>query len=280
MYISVDLGGTKTRVASSRDLDHIVEENIFKTDQNLECEQKDIVKSVYDVLNGEEISGICVGVPGLVDKKTRKLKQIVNVHEFSNIPFTEIFDNEFDDSLIIVENDATLGALGEAVHGAGKNYDVVAYLTLSTGVGGARIAGKKIDQYERFSEPGHMLIKEDSRVFAPCHQVGCLSSFVSGTGFRELYAMSPADCTDIKVWTDYAKNLSLGILNVISLWGPDVVVLGGSLSNAYEQYFKAPLLEELSKQDFFEIPPIVKSDMGENAGVIGGFVLLSQLATK
>ncbi len=89
-----------------------------------------------------------------------------------------------------------------------------------------------------------MIINEDGKPFKLCGQKGCLSCYVSGAAFKEVYGVSPFRCEDKEVWTDYAKKLSLGIVNVIAMWGPDVLVLGGSISNKFEGYFKEPLLDE------------------------------------
>ena len=277
MYISIDLGGTNTRIAASRDLKNILKQEKVPTEQNVALERKVITSAIEKVAEGEVIKGICIGVPGFVDKKNLKFNRIVNIPSLSGFSYEDLFGEIVAPELTIAENDATLAGLGEAVRGAGQNYEVVAYLTLSTGVGGVRIAGKKIDPYQRHSEPGHMIINEDGKPFKLCGQKGCLSCYVSGAAFKEVYGVSPFRCEDKEVWTDYAKKLSLGIVNVIAMWGPDVLVLGGSISNKFEGYFKEPLLDELSKQEIFAIPPIVKSALGDDSGLYGGFILLNQV---
>ena len=276
MFISIDLGGTNTRVAASRDLAKILEEKKCSTIQDLKPEVDLIVSTIKDISQGEEVEGICIGVPGLVNKKSRKLGEIVNIHALSDLSFSELVGGEFPDETLVVENDAALAGLAEAAVGAGYEHDVVAYLTLSTGVGGVRIAGKQIDPYSKHSEPGHMIIRESDRVFKMCGQKGCLSSFVSGTGFEEVFEQSPIDCDDQQIWDEYAKYLASGITNVVAMWAPDIVVLGGSMTNKFE-FFEKPLQEELKKDSLFDIPPIVKAELGDNSGIIGGFVQLADL---
>lgn len=276
MYISIDLGGTNTRIASSEDLEKISAIEKLPTEQNIAVERKLIIEAMEKLSSGQELKGICIGMPGFVDKKRREFGKIVNIPSFSGLSYQELFGDEVDSSLVTAENDASLAGLGEAVMGAGKGYDVVAYLTLSTGVGGVRISGQRIDPYQNHSEPGHMIIQEEGRFFEPCQQHGCLSSYISGEAFEELYGMGPSECEDDDVWSDYAKKLAFGIINVLAMWGPDVVVLGGSISNKFEQYFKEPLLDQLSKQELFILPPIVRSALGDDSGIYGGFVLLRQ----
>lgn len=276
MYLSIDIGGTSSRIASSKDLKNIDQEVKFRTSQDLSEQKKKIASGVTEVLEGKAIDAVCLGVPGLVDKKNHKLGKIVNAPALSNIPFSYFFDHHVDEKKIWAENDASLAGLGEAVVGAGRDYDVVAYLTLSTGVGGVRIAGKKIDPFQRHNEPGHMIIVENGRHFDFCGQNGCLSAYVSGTAFKEIYGLLPEDCNDSSIWEDYAQKLSLGITNVIALWAPDVIILGGSITNKFEDGFKSPLLKNLSEKNLFETPPIVVSQLRDMSGLFGGLVFLSQ----
>jgi predicted NBD/HSP70 family sugar kinase len=122
-----------------------------------------------------------------------------------------------------------------------------------------------------------MIIQEEGRPFQLCGQRGCLSSYVSGAAFREIYGIGPSKCEDREVWADYAKKLTLGIINILAMWAPNVIILGGSITNKFEDYFKEPLLDELSKQELFVIPPIFKSELGDNSGLYGGLILLKQV---
>jgi len=277
MYVSIDLGGTNTRIASSKDLGNILNVEKVKTEQNIALEKKIIITAIEKLCLEEVIDGICVGVPGFVNKKAKKFEKIVNIPSFSELSYEDLFGDVVNPDLVIAENDATLAGLGEAVLGAGQDYEVVAYLTLSTGVGGVRIAGKKIDPTQNFSEPGHMRIQEDGLLCPHCHQKGCISAYISGASFEDVYKVRPSQCEDRGVWEEYAKKLTLLIINVISMWGPNVIVLGGSISNKYEEYFKDSLFDNLSKQNFFTIPPILKSKLDDNSGLYGGLVLLNQV---
>lgn len=276
MYISIDLGGTSTRIAASPDLKDVLKQIKTKTQQNVALEKDFIRKAVMEMSEGEKIRGLCLGVPGFVNKKERKLEKVVNIPSFSEFSFDEILGEVVALEKIIVQNDADLAGLAEAVRGAGKNHDVVAYLTLSTGVGGVRIAGKKLDPYQKFSEPGHMIIIEDGFQDEYCEQSGCLSAYLSGKSFEKINGINPSECEDTQIWERYAEKLSLGLINIIAMWAPDVIVLGGSISNKFEAHFKEPLMEHLAKHKFFTIPPIVKSEFGDDSGIIGGFVLLEQ----
>ncbi len=277
MYISIDLGGTNTRIASSKDLGKILKVERVKTEQNVALERKIIISAVEKLCKEEKIDGICVGVPGFVNKKDKKFEKIVNVPSLSGLSYEDLFGDLVNPDLVIAQNDATLAGLGEAVVGAGQDYEVVVYLTLSTGVGGVRIAGKKIDPTQNFSEPGHMRVQENGLVCPHCHQKGCISAYISGAAFEDVYKVRPSKCEDREVWGEYAKKLTYLIINVLATWAPDAIILGGSISNKFEQYFKEPLFDNLSKQNFFTIPPILKSKLDDNSGLYGGLILLNQV---
>jgi len=276
MYISVDLGGTNTRVASSKDLKNIISVERVHTEQNVALEKKVILDAIGKLSAGEKIERTCIGIPGMVNKKNRKFNKIPNVPSLTGLSYEELFNSQIDPGVLMVENDAALAGLGEAVLGAGKNYDVVAYLTLGTGVGGVRISGKMLDAHQNYSEPGHMIIQAEGHLFKPCGQHGCLESYISGSAFRQIYGISPSECVDQNIWDEYAQKLALGIINVLAMWGPDVVILGGSISNKFEEYFKDPLMDKLSHHELFTIPPVVKSALGDDSGIYGGLVLMSQ----
>jgi len=275
MYISIDLGGTKTRVASSKNLKDIYQETIFDTKQDIKDEKKELAQAIASVSSGEKIEGVCVGIPGLLDQENKKFGIIPNIRALSNLNFDEFVGKEISEN-IIFENDAALAGLGEAVHGAGKNHSVVAYLTLSTGVGGSRIIDRQIDPSQKHAEPGEMIIRDLDENIARSKKQGTLQYYTGGTHFEKAYGVSSVECKDQTIWDLYAKNLSLGIINVVALWSPDVIVLGGSIMKKYTDYFEKPLSLELAKEEFFKIPPIIKSKLEDNSGLVGGFVLMLQ----
>ncbi len=276
MYISVDLGKTYTRVASSKDSKNIFKIEKFPTNQSLDEEKKLIKETIYKVSDGESIKFLAIGVPGIVDRIDKSFYRMTVYPELNDQPFQALLQDCIEKvPQAVVENDALLAAFGEAATGSGKEVDVVAYLTLSTGVGGARIAFKQIDPTFYFSEPGHQIIAQEGREDPFCGQKGCLQSYVSGPAFEEIYKMKPEECRDENIWADYSKHLASGIINIISMWSPEVIIIGGGLSQKFDFMYPS-LLDILNKQDFFPIPEIRKSAFGDNSGIQGGFAYISK----
>ncbi len=275
MYISIDLGGTNTRVASSKDLKEIYKIEKFKTVYDLTEQRKLLHETISRVIDDGEAEYICIGVPGTIKRYERQIQRIKYFPGIKDMPFEEFFGGGNSGNLII-DNEASLAALAEANRGKGKDYRAVAYLTLSTGVGGAWVLDGKINNTPRNLEPGNQIIIEDGRDFRGINIKGRLEAYVSGTAFKEIYGIDPSDCDDMVIWNSYGKRLASGIINLLAMWNPQIIILGGGVSNQFEKFYK-PLIQELSKQDFFEVPEIVQSDLGDENGVLGGFELISQI---
>lgn len=272
MYISIDLGGTNTRVASSEDLISFVLVEKFLTEPSLANQKEKVVQAIKNVSHNARLDGVSIGVPGQIDFASAKFKFITNIPFLSGVAYSGLIGDV--ECKVIGQNDTSLAGLAEAVRGAGVGYDVVAYITLSTGVGGARIIQGKLNDLAKHNEPGHMIIHPEGRYLDTCGQNGCFEAYCSGKSFSQLYNIEAAECTDKDLWAKYASDLALGLTNVIAMWSPDIIVLGGSVVHKFDDYFKAPLLENLSQQKVFSIPPIVKAKLGDDAGLYGGLISL------
>jgi len=277
MFASIDIGKTNTRVASSKDLKNIMKVETLSTSQSLEEEKKLVKDTLYKVTDGEQVKGLAIGISGISDRISKTFFKCDVFSELNGLPFQAFLQNCIDEKTqVVIENDALLAAFGEAVRGSGKEFDVVAYLTLSTGIGGARIAFKEIDYSYYFAEPGHQIIVQDGREDKYCGQKGCLQSYISGPSFEDIYKMKPEDCNDDSVWASYSKHLSSGLVNIISMWSPEIIVLGGGLSNKFD-FMYPDILENLRKQSLFPIPEIRKAALGDQSGLQGGFALIFKL---
>lgn len=273
MYLSIDLGRSTTRVASTTDLQKIHKIVKFPTDTNFEKQVKHITNAIYDVSDNDHVHAVALGVPGVLDRNSKKFIVSANYSVLTGLPFNSLLPDSLKNSKLLVENDALLGGLGEAYFGAGTEFNTIAYLTLSTGVGGTRIEKNKEGYAFIESEPGHHIICETDKVADKTGIFGTFESFCSGSYFEMRYGEKPTNIKNDKVWKSYAKHLSSGLINVISLWKPEIIVLGGGVSNNFDSFYPH-LNEYLSGQNFFTIPDIVKSQLGDVAGIYGGFVLL------
>ena len=269
------MGGTTTRVASSKNLGKLYKIVKFPTNRDVRTQKLFIEDAILKVSDRGHVEYFCLGVPGTVDKDNKKFLRMPNYSQLNGKDFSELVDSKFGDN-VYVENDATMAAVAEAMMGAGEDdeFKSVAYLSLGTGVGGARV------EKEHFSylsaEPGHQIISAEGRICKGCGQQGCLEAYASGRSFKELFKINAEDCTDKTIWRQYSSYLAIGLINIISMWRPDIIILGGSVANKFG-IFQSLLVERLIVLDFFDIPPIVKSKIGDEAGVYGGFLITERV---
>lgn len=269
MYLSIDVGGTKTRIDASEDLRTIVKHYHFSTLKS----PNELVKKIKYLFS--HIDGIILGLPGVLNKEKSELINSPNLNKsWVNLNFKELLKELT--SNIFCQNDAALAGLAEAVLGGGKNYNIVVYLTISTGVGGVKIINKQIEQNNFGFEPGHQIIIENGRPCS-CGQRGCLKAYVSGSAFQEIYKKEPKFCTNQNYWNKYAKYLGQGLINIITIWSPEILILGGSMLNE-PIYFFNPLMEYLKNNlKIVPMPQIKISQLKDDAGTLGGFLYLKQM---
>ncbi len=170
---------------------------------------------------------------------------------------------------VILENDSGLAAIGEAIYGAGKGKKVVAYLTVSTGIGGARIVDGKIDTNATGYEPRLQLLEGH-----PLKNFGSLSS---GSAIRETYRQAGENLKDKKAWKEIELWLTMGINNIIVLWSPQILVVGGPVAANKNISFER-ITKNLKKNlKILPKPPkITKARLTQKSGLYGALALAKQ----
>ena len=149
----------------------------------------------------------------------------------------------------VMDNDANVGALGEARYGAGQGCDPLFYMTLSTGIGGGIVSGGRIvrgaDSYA--GEIGHLTIRPDGPECL-CGARGCFERLCCGLWLERDYGRSAKDLmTDESFVCRYVVDLAMGMKSAIMLLNPARIVVGGGIAKAGDHLF-VPLREELRRQ--------------------------------
>ena len=262
MYASIDIGGTKTKIGISKDLNNFIDIQKFPTPKTFD-ELQSKIKSVLE--SNSSYEAISIGSAGFVNRKENRIYFSPHAGFLNNRLAEEIVFGTKYKSLYL-ENDAALSALAEATHGIGNNFTRVAYITISTGVGGSIIVNKKIPDTLFNFEPGHHILNyENNRTF---------ESLCSGTAFRVNYGVSPEDHNDEEIWSEFGKNLGFGLHNIILLWRPDIIVIGGSLSKKSQLFLQKTKDTLTSLEPFKSYPDIEISQLGDENGIIGGLELI------
>ncbi len=225
-----------------------------------------LVATIKDLLQSETLSSIVGGIAGPVSGG--RLVSSPNLPAWVDQPIKEMLEEEFGVP-VELHNDTALVGLGEAVYGSGQGYKIVAYVTVSTGVGGVRIVDEEIDKASVGFEPGHQII--DFKALKQGSNEGRLDEYVSGEAFGRRFGRPASEITDEKIWQETARILAVGLHNIILHWSPEIIVLGGSM-------MKVPGIKvsevEKELQDLMDIfpslPLIKKSSLGDLGGLYGG----------
>lgn len=269
MYIVFDIGATNTRFACSSDLETLDKIIIRPTPQDYD-EAIDLIKEMTDELCKDDLEGISGGIPGVLCENRRCVLESPNLPLWEEKTIVKDLKNILGKEPII-NNDADLGGLGEAVYGAGKDGKIVVYMTLSTGVGGTLIHDKKIVRHHLGFEPGFQILDPENNLN--------FEQLVSGKNVEKRYGMKPQELEQTDAWEEVLKWMAIGIHNTVVLWSPDTLVIGGGMVNHVDIKELRDRVENLA--EFFPyIPKMVKSELGTHNGLYGAMALLKQKMEK
>ncbi len=257
-------------------------------------------------ISHSEISYVGIAAPGSVNPDTGFVEYSNNI-QMSNFPICEVFKKYSPIDRVYIANDANAAALGEALAGAAKGADVSVMITLGTGVGGGVIIGGKIFAGGvNFSgtELGHTVIVSGGRQ-CTCGRRGCWEAYSSATalskmtkekmtelelkGIKSLMhgmqrpdgsvsarvafsAMKEGDAFAKEVCDEYIRYLAEGITNMVNIFQPHVLCIGGGVCNEKE-YLTVPLTEIVERDQYTRTgknkTKIVTATLGNDAGIIG-----------
>lgn len=267
-YILFDIGGSKSRVAISADGERIAKKEIFDTPDDFNEGIERIVAAIKGLIGSSKIGAVAGGLPGPLDRDRTMSINPPNLPAWKNMPFKAKLTEKLGIDNIYLVNDAAAAGIGEALYGAGQGYDIVAYLTISTGIGGARIINGNIDVNSLGFEPGHQIIDISSGLD--------LEETISGSAIEKRYGKKAEDIHDKAIWEEIERTLAVGLNNTIVHWSPDIVVLGGSMIDSIDII---KLREYTAKycRIFPTIPPIVKRALGDDTGLYGAMGYLKKM---
>ena len=302
-YIGIDLGGTNIKGAVVNEQGEIIRQSACPThaEQGVEAVTATIADMIRDLAKGEDIAGVGLGCPGIVDDKCGTVVYACNLG-WINYDVRSALKKLTGFSVRLV-NDANAAALAEVVAGAAKGAESAVVVTLGTGVGGGVvIGGRLLTGYTgAASELGHMTIVADGEPCA-CGRKGCFEAYASATalirmtdeamlahpesamhqiaaelggvdGRTAFAAQQAGDSVGDAVVRQYIRYLSIGIANIVNIFFPEVVALSGGVANQGENLL-APLRREVSQQEYgaaytAKHPRLVCCTLGNTAGMIG-----------
>ena len=297
MKIGVDLGGSHIGIGIVNEKGYVLEKSERRIMQKERKEIKSIIENymvekIQDILKSKDITEIGIAIPGTI--ANGKVIKSVNLG-LKNYPIVQRLEQKIN-LPIKIANDCRCAAIAENKYGALKKYSREVFITLGTGIGGAVIINDKpLDTGEYPGcEFGHMVIQKNG-LQCNCGKKGCFEKYGSMKAFKDNLRKELGldektrgqDLLDIirkdqenpkikKVINEYIENLSLGISNIINIFEPEVIGIGGSFV-----YFSDILLDKLKenllqKEYLFNQRKkinIVQAILGNDAGIIGSTML-------
>ncbi len=266
-FLAIDVGGTKTLFAVFDHKGKILEEIKIKTPQDYGGFLEAVTEVADKKLSKYEIEKCCCALPGRIDHKANV------VVGFGNLPWHAVPVKKNLQKIlvcpVIIENDAKLAGLSEA-HLVKDKYRRVYYLTVSTGIGGGFIVDGLIDQDVIDSEPGQMMLEFEGDLKLWEH-------FASGHAIVQRFGKKAVDINDKHTWHIIAKDLAVGVYEIIATFQPDAIIIGGGVGTHFNKYGKI-LQHEVSKFEspIVPIPPILPARHAEEAVIYGCYELIKQ----
>lgn len=255
MYILLDIGGTNTRIAVSSDGALIAKSVTIPTEQDFNLAVDSIAKQVRQNFGDAPITAISVGLAGVLNTSKTELFFSANLPNWVGQPISKKLEETFNCS-VILENDAALGALGEATFGAGKNYTSVTYITIGTGIGGAWVLNGVLQQGLFNSEVGHQILDLNQNL-----------------DWEKLVINED----DPEKQIEY---LARGLFNNQLHWPSQIIILGGGVALGKRWPLEKIMdLLSLDMKIYPEVPKLAYAELGDATGLHGALKLISNKKT-
>ena len=267
MIIIGDIGGIHLRVAASTAPDSFEEPVVYDTPADFAVANSTFAEAVARAAAGRPVERAIIGIAGLVAPDHATLLRSPHLRGWEHRNISQAFSHAIG-SPVYIENDAMLGGLGEAVRGAGIGASIVAYITVGTGLGGARIVDGKIDRNACGFEIGHQLLGVS--LDAPEWEL-----LVSGSGLEKRYGKPGSELNDIAIWNEAGERFAYGLYNTILYWSPERVVLGGA-SFRLKNSIPIPVVKSTLRSiavALEALPDIRPATLGDHSGLFGAMAL-------
>ncbi len=273
-YLLFDIGGTNMRLAVSRTGRKIDECMTVPTPQNFRQGLKAIRELAHEMTQGEKIQAMVGGIHGSLNREKTTIAHCPFLPGWIGRPLVSSLARMFK-CRVHLENDADLAGLGEAVFGAGRKKKIVAFLTISSGVGGTRIVNKRLDANAFGFEPGQQIINLARSSYLP-NGPGRLEGYISGSALARRYKQPSERLVNQQAWLEVERFLVYGLVNVFRLWSPEIIVLGGGLMKS--RYLSVQRIRQRLKKELRNlqtIPLVTRGALGQKAGLYGALKLIS-----
>ncbi|MBQ5801314.1 MAG: ROK family protein [Clostridia bacterium] len=311
-YIGVDLGGTNIAAGVVNESFEIIAKGSVPTLAEREGELivRDMAKLVGDLIEKcslklSDVASVGIATPGSVDLENELIVYANNLN-FKDFPIVKCFKKYLPIEKVYIENDANAAALAESLVGAAKGTKSSVMVTLGTGVGGGIIINNKIYSGINYAagELGHMVIEHNGRLCS-CGRRGCWEAYSSATALVNMTKEKLAQCEALNIKTsmqeefekigrvnariafnaqksgdkagcevikEYLDYLACGITNLINIFQPEVLSIGGGICGEGDNLL-LPILSLTENEQYSrnseKKTEIKLAKLGNDAGIIG-----------
>lgn len=298
MRLGLDIGGSKIEAVVLNDRGEAVYRRRYATPKaHYETFFDAVLTAVHDARDAtQQTLSVGLGIPGAAGRDG--LIKNSNILVLNQQPFVQQLAQRLE-MPVAVTNDGNCFTLSEAIDGAGKGYGVVFGVILGTGCGGGLVVDNRLITGPNAcaGEWGHNVLphyqpeKDGDSARCYCGQLNCIESFISGSGLERQYAllfskqqkvpqiiaqMNEGNQAVARLWDRYCDQVARALAGVINTLDPDVIVLGGGVSNIPQLY--AGLQARIAQYVFGKqcATPVVQALHGDSSGVRGAAWLGAQ----
>jgi glucokinase len=280
--IGIDLGGTAIKLGKFTEEGKCLKSLTIKTPQPPIPEQilSEIVNAIAQLDPSHNYVSIGVGMPGPANPDGRIALVSINLPGWRDVPLAAWLEEKTGKPTILA-NDANCAGLGEAWLGAGKRFQNFILLTLGTGVGGAIFINGKlyIGHHGAAGELGLITLHADGPMCNSGNQ-GSLEQYTSIRAIQRITGKDPAemgalaemgDPQALEFWSEYGRNLGIGLSSLVYVLTPEAILLGGGVS-ASSRFFLPAIQAEIEKRVFITSRiglEILPAELGNTAGMLG-----------
>lgn len=287
--IGIDIGGTEIKtIIIDRDGEMLFEGKAKTSKKNIINQIVEIIGQLVEQskISRNKFIGVGIGVPGIIDSKKEKISKSSSINLLNNVKLRDTI-SKITGFNVLIENDANCMALSECFFGKEKVINNLVYVSIGTGIGGGIVInGKLYTGRGSAAEIGHILVETDGQK-CYCGNKGCLEMYVSKKGIEktakklgiqkksilEIFNLAKAGNKNaIKVFEITGKYLGIGLSSIVKILDPDIILIGGGISNAGDFLLK-PTIRQMKKQNLFKPCIVRKASSGSLDGAIGAACL-------
>ncbi len=298
MKIGIDVGGSHVALGiidNNKLICKKEQDYLFYNEDMSEIVLETIIELIYKTINQYKIEKKDIDLIGVTFPGTVSNGVVIKAENLGieNLQIEKEIKKEFN-TKILLQNDAKSAAKAEKEYGSLKNYEDALFLIIGTGVGGAAFLGGNLLVPKRYSgfEVGHMVIEKDGEK-CNCGRKGCFEAYssmkrlkqkiqkefnlpdINGKNIKKFMLENRENKKLNSILDTYIDYLSIGICNLINIFEPEIISIGGSFA-----YYKEILLDRLEeklqeRKELYNkdtIPKIVVAKLKNDAGIIGAVI--------